>query len=242
MPRQPRRGRRDARPFDATTKHLVESDPGAWLRFVGLPTGAPVTAVDADVSTIIAAADKVLRVEDSTPWLAQVELQASYDPSLPVRLLHYNVSLHRRHGLPVASVIVLLRPEADGPRMTGAIDLAWSGEPYLSFAYRVVRTWEQPVEAVLAGGLGTLPLAPIADAPPDALPRIIRHMGERLAAEAAPGDAATLWAATYILAALRYPPEVAQMIRSLGQAMRESWAYQEILDEGRAEGRAEGEA
>ncbi len=75
-------------------------------------------------------------------------------------MLHYNVSLHRRHGLPVASVVVLLRPEADGPLLTGGVDLAWSGTPCLSFAYRVVRTWEQPVEAVLAGGLGTLPLAP----------------------------------------------------------------------------------
>ena len=139
-------------------------------------------------------------------------------------------------------MIVLLRPEADGPAITGALDLAWSGAPYLSFAYRVVRTWEQPVEAILAGGLGTPPLAPIADAAPEALPSIIRRMGERLAAEAAPGEAATLWAATYILAALRYPREVAQMIRSLGQAMRESWAYQEVLDEGRAEGEARGRA
>ena len=32
------------------------------------------------------------------------------------------------------------------------------------------------------------------------------------------------------------------MIRSLGRAMRESWAYQEILDEGRAEGEARGRA
>ena len=32
------------------------------------------------------------------------------------------------------------------------------------------------------------------------------------------------------------------MIRSLGQAMRESWAYREILDEGRAEGEARGRA
>ena len=174
-PHRRRRGARDTKPFDATTKHLLESDPGAWLRFVGLPTDAPVVAVDADVSTIIAAADKVLRVADPAPWLAQVELQASYDPSLPTRRLHYNVSLLRRHGLPVASAIVLLRPEADGPSMTGALDLAWSGTPYLSFAYRVVRTWEQPVEGILAGGLGTLPLAPIADVSPAALPDVLRR-------------------------------------------------------------------
>ena len=237
-------GRRagDPRPFDATTKHLLEADPVGWLRNVGLPAVDPVTVVDADLSTVLAEADKVVRIAGSAPRLVHVEMQAGYDAAMPARLLQYNALLHRRHGLPVASTVVLLRPEADGPALSGTFELTWEGEPYLTFAYRVVRAWERPVDAVLAGSLGTLPLAPIADVAPGALPSVLRRMGERAASEAAPDEAATLWAATFLLAALRYPPEEARMIRSLSQAMRESWAYQEILDEGRAEGRAEGEA
>jgi len=240
MPRRRREQRDTTRPYDAATKHLVEADPRTWLGYVGLPTPAPVTPVDADISTVLAAADKVLRVAESRPWLAHIELQASYDRALPSRTLHYNVLLYRRHGLPVESIVVLLRPSADGPEMTGSMHVARAdGVPYLEFTYRVVRAWQQSVELVLAGGLATLPLAPLADISETDLPGVIRGMSERIAREATPDLERTLWAATYLLAGLRYPPEVAQMIESYSRALRESSTYQKILDEGRAEGRAE---
>ena len=55
-------------PFDATTKDLVEMHPEDWLAYLGLPRAA-VEVVDADVSTVSAAADKVLRVLEPDPWL-----------------------------------------------------------------------------------------------------------------------------------------------------------------------------
>jgi predicted transposase YdaD len=231
-----------ARPYDATTKQLLEADPAAWLAYVGLPTTDPAVLVDADLSTVLAAADKVVRVEGSAPRLVHVELQSGYDPTLPARMLQYGVLLHRRHRLPVASVVVLLRRQADGPALSGRLDLAWQGEPYLTFAYRVVRAWALPVEAVLAGGLGTLPLAPLADVAQAQLPTLLRRMDDRFRAEAAPREVNDLWTATYVLAALRYREEVLRMIESLRRAMRDSWAYQEIVEEGRVEGLAEGRA
>src|SRR5437870_6351451 len=101
-------------PFDATTKDLVEMHPEDWLEYLGLPRAA-VELIDADVSTVTAAADKVLRVLEPKPWLAHLELQSSRDRELPDRKLQYNVLLDRRHQLPVQSIVVLLRPEADGP-------------------------------------------------------------------------------------------------------------------------------
>ena len=68
-----------SKPYDATTKFLLESHPLDWLRFAGLPSGK-VTVVDADVSTISLAADKVFRVEAPDPYIAHFELQASADP------------------------------------------------------------------------------------------------------------------------------------------------------------------
>ena len=240
--RPPGRTSGDPRPFDATTKHLLESDPVGWLRYVGLPASDPVTVVDADLSTVLAEADKVVRIAGSAPRLVHLEMQAGYDATMPARLLQYNALLHRRHGLPVASTVVLLRPAADGPALSGTLQLDWDGDRYLMFSYRVVRAWQQPVDAVLAGGLGILPLAPIADIAPADLPTVLGRMAERLATEAAPDQAATLWAATYLLAALRYRPGEADVIRSMGEAMRESWAYQEILREGEARGEARGRA
>src|SRR4029077_19294290 len=78
----------------------------------GAPKSAPITVIDADVSVVTAAADKVLRIGEPNPWLLHFEFQASYDPTLSQRLLQYNVLLHVRHTLPVRSVAVLLSPKA----------------------------------------------------------------------------------------------------------------------------------
>jgi hypothetical protein len=41
------------KPFDAATKHLIESQPGDWMEYVGLAR-ANVDVVDADLSTVTA--------------------------------------------------------------------------------------------------------------------------------------------------------------------------------------------
>lgn len=87
-----------SKPFDSATKRLVEAEPGEWLAFAGLPSG-PVRVIDADVSTITAEADKVLRVSTVPPFLAHIEFQAGYDPEMGRRLLRYNVLLHYRHAM-----------------------------------------------------------------------------------------------------------------------------------------------
>ena len=111
------------RPYDAAAKHLFERDPAAWLRYVGLDQTGPVAAVDVDLATVLAEADKVVRVGGEAPWLAHFEVQTTYDSTMPARLLRYSALLHHRHALPVASVLMLLRPEADGPALTGTLGL-----------------------------------------------------------------------------------------------------------------------
>jgi hypothetical protein len=103
------------KPFDATLKDLIERYPADWLPLAGLSTSAPIDIVDADVSTITAAADKVLRIQETSPWLLHVEVQSSprSDPAEPLHW--YNALLEHRHGLPVRTVLVLLRPGADSP-------------------------------------------------------------------------------------------------------------------------------
>lgn len=229
-------------PFDASTKYLIEAQPADWLEFLDLPR-ADVDLIPADLSTVTAAADKVLRVQAPTPWLAHVELQAGRDRELPDRHLEYNVLLKRRHGVPVRSIIVLLRPEADGPELTGLLehwlpDEGW----YLRFRYRVVRVWEKPVEEILAGGLATLPLAPLSRVRQSALPGVIRRMAERVRQEASPADAGRLWTATYVLMGLRYRAAMIGRLLEGVRDMKESVTYQAILKEGREEGREEGRA
>ena len=141
-----------SKPYDSTLKSLVERYPVDWLNFCGLPPQGPVSLVDSEISTLTAAADRVIRVDESAPWLANIELQASYDSELAERTHFYSTLLSRRHGLPVQSVIVLLRPEADGLGMTGT----WTrshprGGSYLHFSYDVIRVWSQSAEELLEG-------------------------------------------------------------------------------------------
>jgi predicted transposase YdaD len=228
------------KPFDATAKYLVETQPEDWLEYLGLPRST-VEVIEADLSTVTASADKVLRMREPNPAIAHVELQAGYDRELGERTLEYSVLLKRRHRLPIQSIIVLLRPEADGPEMTGVVEHRRSdGYRYLFFEYDVVRTWQKPVEAVLTGGLGTLPMAPLADVSPSALPAVIRRMEERISQETSPADAGLLWTATYVLMGLRYSPALATQLLQGVRAMKESATYQAIIQEGREVGREEG--
>ena len=230
-----------AKPFDATTKHLIEARPKDWLDYLGLPAQT-VRVIDADVSTVTADADKVLMVDADPPYIAHFDLQAEYKPRDNERFMVYNVLLGYQHNVLVRTVIFLLRPAADGPLMREPLQRGFPDKlPYLHFEFRVVRVWEQSVQTFLQGGLGTLPLAPISAVEPGALPAVIRQMEQRIETEA-PDDAGELWASTYILMGLRYPPQVAAQLLKGVRAMKESSTYQEIKNEGRAEGRTEGRA
>jgi predicted transposase YdaD len=228
-----------AQPYDITTRRLFERDPRDWLALAGFATTSPLAAVDPSLATLSATADKVVRVEADVPWLFHIELQASYDRALPWRLLRYNTLLSTRDELPVECLLLLLRPEADGPALGGRLVTRRAGRTTgVSFEYTVIRLWELSVESVLSGGLGTLPLAPLAGVDRAALPLVVGRVAERLDHEATPSEADDLWVATYTLFGLRYPEALADQLLRGVRRMRESVTYQAILEEGREEGRA----
>lgn len=225
-----------AKPFDATLKHLVEAYAADWLAFAGYSSSKGVEAIDTDLSTVTALADKVLRVVDDVPWLLHLELQANYDSCLAERLHWYNTLLRHRHGLKVRSTVVLLRPAADGSDVTGNYQEQFSNElPYLVFHYHVMRIWQIPAESFLTGGLGLLPLAPLSEVAEEALPTTIRKMEQRLMSEVEPAESATLLTSAYVLSGARWNREISDMVfRGALNLMKESTTYQKIVDEGRA--------
>src|SRR6202035_3018250 len=127
------------KPFDPTLKTLVELGPADWTCFAGQPA-APTRIIDADVATVSGAADKVLRVHADPPYLLHLEFVAGHDAAALPRKLHVrNALLDDRHQLPVQSSAVLLRPEADSPRLTGVYERGLPGEEaLLTFRYQVV--------------------------------------------------------------------------------------------------------
>src|SRR5436309_3209563 len=126
-------------------KFLFGIQPEAWLEYVGLPAqdaemlDEDWQLLDTDVSTVTAAADLVLLLKREDPSIAHIEFQAGPDRKLVLRLLRYNILLDFEHELPVDSVLVLLRKEADSPQLTGRFTrFGRDGSVYLDFFYRIV--------------------------------------------------------------------------------------------------------
>jgi len=226
--------RQGPRPFDVSTRGLIETDPAGWLRWVGLPVGGPVQTIESDISTALAVVDKVLRVDGPSPWLAHLELQVSRDRLLPSRLLQYHALLLHRHQLPVTTTVVLLRSEAYGPELSGQFErVGPDGQATVTFNYTTIRLWERPVEQLLSGSLGVAPLAPLADLRSESLTSVLDRLDARFERESrTPSDTDELWAATLLLMGVRYTREQIRGLSERVQRMRESVTYQMIVEEG----------
>jgi predicted transposase YdaD len=223
----------------------VQAHAADWLAVLDEPKSGPVEVLTPDLSTLTAFTDVVLRTGDSLPHL---DFQSGPDPDLPRRILLYNVLLHERYGLPVHSVVILLRPRADRGDLTGGLNYAARpGRGRLDFVFEVVRLWEVPVERLLASGLGTLPVAPLGQLPVDrtpdeTLPQVIARLVERIEAEATGEQGPILLTAAFVLMGMRVSRERAIELFQGVRKMRDSTTYQMILDEGRAEGLTKGRA
>jgi predicted transposase YdaD len=225
------------KPYDATLKALVETEPESWPALLGRPTG-PTAVIDADIATVSGAADKVLRVAAEPSYLLHLEFVAGHDTATLPRKLHVRSGLlEDRHDLPVRSAAILLRPEADSPQLTGVYERGFPDEePYLTFGYQAVRIWRLPPEPLLTGGLPLLALAPISAVTEAELPGIIERMGRRLGGRRGRRQADVVWAAAYILLGLRYSAALAEQVFRGVVSMEESSTYQAILEKGEARG------
>ncbi|MBW3597972.1 MAG: hypothetical protein KY475_11935 [Planctomycetes bacterium] len=219
--------------YDASTKYLLDARLADWLPLCGYSTSAQVEVIDADLATVTAAADRVLRVNEDPAWLLHVELQSSRDPDFADRLPAYNILLERRHHRRVRTVAVLLRQAADAPELSGVHQRGFPGEsPYLTFHYHVVRLWELPPETFLSGGLGIVPLAPLAAVSEDELPAVVHRMEERIGEAATPDEGGVLWTAATVLMGLRYSKALAAELLRGVHGMKDSVTYQAIVEEG----------
>jgi len=229
--------------FDVSTKELVWDDPAAWLEGFGIGPRGPVEVIDSDITTLTAAADKVIHVGGPQPYLVNFEVQSSHQTDLVETTWFRQAALFHRHRLAVLTVLVLLRPDANSPSLTGTFELSMpDGWQTNRYNYRVVRLWQEDPESYLTGGVNLVPLAPLTNVPDaeEELRGLVRHMAERINAEPEP-RAAKLWTATYLLMGLCFSKEFASRLLEGVQNMRESTTYQAILTEGRNEGRV-GEA
>jgi len=238
---------------DATSKSLVELGPSAFLYFLGHERDPSLlTLIDADLSSVSARADKVIRVDDPQPWILHLEFQATWDGGLPRRVLGYHGTLQERHGIPVASVIVLLSRRANSTGCNGELQSETPlGLPW-TFRYHELRLWEMSPDRLLNGPVALLPLAPLTNVSPEQIPALVQRIAKSLAGTDQP-TAEKLWQSMLNLLYLRREEKgMADILLGLKipdtsplleQHIRDSRAYadkivrQEWEEAARAEGR-----
>ena len=113
------------------------------------------------------------------------------------------------------------------------------GRCRLEFCYHLVRAWQWDTEAILAGGVGLLPLAPLSARELDQIPIIVERLKERVDPAAVTAEISELWTSAAVMAGLRFPWELIKHCFGGITAMRESSTIQAFLEEGRVKGLAE---
>jgi hypothetical protein len=168
--------------FDVSTKELVWDDPVAWLQRLGIEPQGPVEVIDSDITVLTASADKVIRVGGLVePFLVDIELQSSHDGQLVRTLWYRQAILDHRHNLPVHTILVLLRKEANSPSLTGVYErFLPDGRLTNRYNYRVMRLWKESADSFLNAGVELVPLAPLADVTEQQLPELVHKMAERI--------------------------------------------------------------
>lgn len=217
-----------SKPFDATLKDLICSYPADWLTQLGVPVTQPPEVISADLSTVTAAADTLIRVGN---LVVHIDVESGPDDSLARRMLLYNVLAHNNTGLPVRTVAVLLRSNAQRANLLPRVDYE-----KLSFQFDIVRMWEVPANDLLRAGVGLLPLAVVGKPPggttrEKALPSQVEQIVDRVKRDAKP-EIGKLMTATYILASMHVEPTVAREVINHVLNMKELPGYKLILEEG----------
>ena len=219
-------------PFDNLCKLLSEKYPDRFASWVlGKPqqsvevlkTELSIEPIRADSVTFLQLQGRLLHLE------FQTKLESN--PPFPLRMIDYWVRLYRLYRLPITQIIVLLLP----PSEDTVIETAFIVEN-TRHEYQVLRLWEQEPELFL-NDPALLPLATLA-ATTDS-EALLRETAQRVSQlEVERKQEVSTY--TQILAGLKFEKALIQKIFREGM-MRESVIYQDILEEGREEGRSQGE-
>ena len=97
-------------------------------------------SLEVDLSVISGATDVVLGHGDPLRSILDLNFQSGREATLPGRVCLYNAALVSRFYVQAHSVVILLRPSADDPQITGR--LAYTGQPRRGkpdFRYEVFR-------------------------------------------------------------------------------------------------------
>jgi len=222
-------------PFDATLKDIATAYPADYgAAFDG--TNRKLRILNVDLSTISAATDVAYGFGDPLEEILDINFQSGPDVHLSGRTELYRAVLHHRYHVPVRTLIVLLRPEADHAHLSGkhAYGPATNG---VQCGYEVVRLWEQPPEIFLRAGIGLLPLATLCKLPENvtteqAIAEIVRAIDARLTSEVSEADRLRILTGAFKLSGMRLKKASLINIYGVYGMIKQTNAWEEMMYEG----------
>lgn len=224
--------------WDSFAKLLIRSRPWQYAGWL-MPGAALVEELNIELKAQELLADALLKVLiDGHLALLHIEFQSYEDANMGRRMLEYSVIAEHQYELPVSSIVVYLRKRRvpKPPYMRRFVN----GRITHQFYFDALKLWEVPAQAILdLEWEGLLPLLPLTRG--GKKPALIQVMLNRLVAS---GDRELLALADmYGGLAFTGASEKAWFKRRFAMfqdIMKDSWVYQEIVQESEERGREEG--
>jgi predicted transposase YdaD len=227
--------------WDDIIKRLLRHDPQQLVSWL-LEDAVFEAELSVEIKRRDIYADALYKILlNEQPILLEVEIQSTNKKLMPERLLEYNIQASRANKhLPVLTCIIYLFDDGETP-VPPYVKTLPNGYEVLRFNYIRIELWKLSTEEILQKGLvGLYPLLPLT------------ANGKNLAVvdtmieEIAPTGDKDLLTLAYTLAGLVFhdPEDQKKIKRSFAMLgdhiLEKSWAYQEIKQEGRAEGVKQG--
>ncbi|MEW6496806.1 MAG: Rpn family recombination-promoting nuclease/putative transposase [Cyanobacteriota bacterium] len=218
-------------PFDNTCKYLSETYPDSFVNWLFGTAPESIEVLKTELSLEPIRADFVAHLPEEQRLLhIEFQVKGETDPPLSLRMLDYWVRLHRSYRLPVTQFLVMLKYSSAAAEVEDEFFLEQTRH-----RYNVVRLWEQDPEPLLQD-TALLPMAVLCAA--ENSEQLLGRVAEEVGKIEVPEQRQVISNCTQLLAGLRFSKDLIRQLFS-GGIMRESVIYQEILEEGREEGKRE---
>lgn len=218
--------------WDSIMKRLVRSYAKHFTRWLA-EDAVFVRALDVELQNQHLFADALLEVVlYGVSALLHIEFQTYDDPEMEVRLQEYNVLASRQYERrPVYSYVIYLR-KTGGVAVSPLVRTFPGNKDVHHFFFQVIKLWEVPAELLLQmGWTGLLPLVPLTEG--GKRPEAVKEMIDRLASV----QEFDLLAISQVVGGLVFKKGseldwFRKRFSMFQDILRESWVYQELVEEG----------
>ncbi len=227
------------RPFDPTGKSIIDRDPLGFVRWLGFTTSR-VRVLNSDLSSRLQADRVILLVDQGV--IVNIELQAQRDRGIRRRTLAYAGLLSLEFGLPVRTILILLRKGADPQRELR--DATYDFD-VLQWELRVVRIWEKSPEEFFTGSPAVLAFMPLSNVSKAQLPSFIGQAYDVIAKAYPRRVQKQFWGDTLVFVGLKHNKEFSDhLLEGVFKMLNltTSSTYKGIFAEGEARGKVKGKA